>query len=55
MFDIVFFVDKESPKEGNNEEHQMSSNIDTYVGQNGLSFNGCAELVVETVRFTFIS
>ncbi|KAI5411105.1 uncharacterized protein LOC127085967 isoform X2 [Lathyrus oleraceus] len=43
--------DKESPKEGNNEEHQMSSNIDTYVGQNGLSFNGCAELVVETDSF----
>ncbi|CAK8564840.1 unnamed protein product [Lathyrus sativus] len=41
----------ESPKEGDNEENQMSSNIDTFVGQNRLSFNGCAELVVETDSF----
>lgn len=55
MFDIVFFVNKDSSKEGDNEEHHMPSNIDAYEGQNGLSFNGCAESVVETVRLMFIS
>ncbi|XP_058721888.1 uncharacterized protein LOC131593409 isoform X1 [Vicia villosa] len=43
-----FFVNKDSSKEGDNEEHQMPSNIDAYEGQNGLSVNGCAESVVET-------
>ncbi|MCI32413.1 CTD small phosphatase-like protein 2, partial [Trifolium medium] len=43
-----FFVNKESSKERANEEHQMSSDIDTTAGQNCTLFNGCADSTVQT-------
>jgi hypothetical protein len=50
MSDVGFFVNKESPKECANEEHQMSSDIETTARQNGHLFNGCADSIVKTVR-----
>jgi hypothetical protein len=50
MSDVGFFVNKESSNECANEEHQMSSDIDTTARQNGLLFNGCADSIVKTVR-----
>jgi hypothetical protein len=50
MSDVGFFVNKESSNECANEEHQMSSDIETTARQNGHLFNGCADSIVKTVR-----
>ncbi|WJX36420.1 hypothetical protein P8452_24299 [Trifolium repens] len=46
-----FFVNKESSNECANEEHQMSSDIETTARQNGHLFNGCADSIVKTDSF----
>ena len=47
-----FFVNKESSNNHDNEQRQTSSEIDAFVGQNCLSFTGCADSVVEKDSFS---